>query len=109
MCTNDSNCNLFCVRFYHILKQNKNFNIVLSLVYYLMDLRIYSTAVERTDGAMLLLVGTRLMHSLKGNHDLEDALYFRDKHCWSSWKCYIIISMLINIIYNHLKNKYRYL
>lgn len=31
-----------------------------------MELRIYSTAVERTIGAMLLLVGTSLMHSLKG-------------------------------------------
>jgi hypothetical protein len=38
--------------------------MLLLLVYYLMVIRIYSTAVERTNRAMLLLVGTRLMHTL---------------------------------------------
>ena len=57
MCTNDTNCNLFCVKYYHVLKQNINFNVVF---YYLMELHMYSTTVERTNGAMLLFVGTRL-------------------------------------------------
>jgi hypothetical protein len=105
MLTNDSNCDSFCVKCYYILKQDKNFNMLLLLVYYLMGLRIYSMAVERTNGTMLLLVGTRLMHTLNGRTRLCTFVTTLMKFLEVLFN-YFIVGMVINIVYNHLKYKY---
>ena len=75
-----------------------------------MQLLIQSTTVKWTIGALLLLKVTRLMHSLNGKTIYKTLCSYVTNNITVLENVIfpiVIINMIINIIYNRQKNKYK--